>query len=81
MLCATYPQAIVVLWIKKYAALQKQEVLDASQRIVAELIYEYNHVRLHAALRYMEPRKVHFGNPENGREQRRQKIDMAQEQR
>ena len=38
-----------------------------AQRVVAQLIEEYNHVRLHAALGYMEPYEVHYGNPERRR--------------
>ena len=36
-----------------------------AERVVAQLIDDYNHVRLHAALGYLEPREVHFGNPGN----------------
>jgi hypothetical protein len=35
------------------------------------------HVRLHAALGYLEPRELHFGNPEQRRQQRREKLDRA----
>lgn len=52
-----------------------------AERIVARLIDEYNNVRLHAALGYLEPREVHFGNPEQRREVRRQKLDNARQQR
>ena len=38
-----------------------------AERVVAQLIDDYNHVRLHAALGYLEPREVHFGNPETRR--------------
>ena len=39
----------------------------AAERIVQPLIHEYNHVRLHAALGYMELREVHSGAPEGRR--------------
>ena len=35
----------------------------AAQRSVSRLIDEYNNIRLHAALGYLEPREVHFGTP------------------
>ena len=53
----------------------------AAERSVSRLIDEYNHVHLHAALGYLEPREVHFGNPEHRREARRQKLDHARIQR
>lgn len=53
----------------------------SAQTLVGQLIHEYNHVHLHAALGYMEPRQVHYGNPEQRRDQRQQKLDTAKEQR
>lgn len=53
----------------------------SAERIVARLIDEYNNVRLHAALGYFEPREVHFGNPAQRREVRRQKLETARAQR
>lgn len=53
----------------------------SAQSIVKQLIHQYNHVRLHAALGYMEPREMHYGAPEQRREQRRQKLDKAKQQR
>lgn len=52
-----------------------------AERIVARLIDEYNNVRLHAALGYFEPRELHFGNPEQRREERRQKLELARQAR
>jgi transposase InsO family protein len=53
----------------------------SAERTVERLIHQYNHVRLHAALGYLEPKEVHFGNPEQRREARRQKLEKAREQR
>jgi putative transposase len=53
----------------------------AAQRSVAQLIHQYNHVRLHAALGYLEPSEVHLGNPEQRREERRQKLQTARQYR
>ena len=52
-----------------------------AERVIARLIEEYNHVRLHAALGYLEPREVHYGNPESRRQQRREKLDQARQNR
>ena len=35
-----------------------------AERAIARLIDEYNDVRLHAALGYLEPRELHYGNPD-----------------
>lgn len=53
----------------------------AAERIVAQLIHEYNHVRLHASLGYLEPREMHLGNPVQRREERRQKLQTARQHR
>lgn len=53
----------------------------AAQTSVAQLIHQYNHVRLHAALGYLEPSEVHSGNPEQRREERRQKLQTARQYR
>ena len=53
----------------------------AAERLVAQLIHEYNHVRLHAALGYLEPRETHFVNPAQRREERRQKLQTARQHR
>ncbi len=52
-----------------------------AERIVGRLVDEYNNVRLHAALGYLEPREMHFGNPERRREARRQKLGKARQER
>ena len=52
-----------------------------AERTIGRLIDEYNDVRLHAALGYLEPREVHYGNPEQRRQQRRQKLDRARQSR
>ena len=52
-----------------------------AERVIARLIDEYNNVRLHAALGYLEPRELHFGNPEQRRQQRREKLDRARQNR
>jgi transposase InsO family protein len=53
----------------------------SAQSLVAQLIHQYNNVRLHAALGYMEPREVHYGNPEPRRQHRREKLDQAKQNR
>ena len=53
----------------------------AAQRKVQQLVYEYNNVRLHAALGYFEPRELHFGNPSQRREDRAHKLRSARHQR
>lgn len=53
----------------------------AAERTVSRLIDDYNNIRLHAALGYLEPREMHFGNPHHRREARRQKLDHARMQR
>ena len=45
--------------------------------MIARLIDEYNHIRLHAAPGYLEPRVMHYGNPEQRRQQRREILDQA----
>ena len=52
-----------------------------AERTVAQLIHQYNHVRLHAALGYLEPRELHLGKPDQRREERRQKLQTAREHR
>lgn len=52
-----------------------------AQRVVAQLIHQYNYVRLHEALGYMEPYEMHAGSLDKRREQRRPKLDKAREQR
>jgi transposase InsO family protein len=52
-----------------------------AERVIARLIEEYNHVRLHAALGYLEPREMHYGNPERRRQQRREKLEQARQKR
>lgn len=46
----------------------------AAERSVSRLIADYNNIHLHAALGYLEPREMHFGNPEQRREARRQML-------
>lgn len=41
-----------------------------AERATARLIDEYNLVRLHAALTHLQPREMHYGNPEQSRQQR-----------
>ncbi len=53
----------------------------AAERSVARLIEKYNNHRLHAALGYLEPRELHYGNPEQRREERRQKLVTARQTR
>jgi hypothetical protein len=52
-----------------------------AERVIGRLIEEYNHVRLHAALGYLEPRELHDGSPEQRRPQRREKRDQARQKR
>ena len=52
-----------------------------AERVIGRLIEEYNHVRLHAALGYLEPRELHDGSPEQRRQQRREKRDQARQKR
>lgn len=52
-----------------------------AERVIARLIDDCNDVRLHAALGYREPRDLHFGNPEQRRQQRREKLDRARQNR
>jgi transposase InsO family protein len=53
----------------------------AAQRKVQQLVDEYNNVRLHAALGYIEPREIHFGNPSQRREDRAHRLQSARHQR
>lgn len=48
-----------------------------AERIIAKLIREYNEVRLHAALGYMEPAEWHRGDPQERRQERAGKIHTA----
>lgn len=53
----------------------------AAEGIVARLIDDYNNVRLHAALGYLELRELHLGNAGHRRQIRRQKLDRARQER
>lgn len=48
-----------------------------AERIIAKLVHEYNEVRLHAALGYMEPAEWHCGNPHKRRQDRADKLHSA----
>lgn len=50
--------------------------LEACKTIDA-MVVEYNDVRLHAALGYMEPKEAHFGNLELRRELRAERLNLA----
>lgn len=52
-----------------------------AQRTIEELIEHYNHRRLHAALGYIEPWVVHYGDPSQRREERRHKLQAARQRR
>ena len=45
------------------------------------MVANYNDVRLHAALGYIEPKEVHFGDPELRRETRARRLKLARELR
>ena len=57
--------------VKRFTGTVRQDSDDyyggnylAAERLVTQLIDEYNNQRLHAALAYFEPRDLHFGDPE-----------------
>ena len=47
----------------------------------AALFAEYNDERLHAALGYIEPREVHFGEPDLRRQVRAERLNVARQLR
>ena len=65
----------------------EQELAQASPLRVHEALDPYAEYKAtairsqHAALGYLEPRELHFGNPEQRRHQRREKLDQARQSR
>ena len=55
--------------------------LEDARRIVAEYVWQYNHVRLHSAIGYVAPVVVLEGRQEAVFAERRRKIDTAQKRR
>ena len=52
-----------------------------AQAVVAAIIDEYNHVRLHSALRFLRPLDYYRGDPETLLAERRRKLSTARELR
>ena len=50
-------------------------------KTIESMVAEYNDVRLHAALGYIEPKEVHFGQPELRRQVRAERLRIARELR
>jgi transposase InsO family protein len=52
-----------------------------AEATIKKMIDHYNNERLHAALGYIEPREFHFGDPDQRRQQRYERIAEATELR